>query len=237
MQNVLIVEDDLTQLNLLSDCIKNRYPCWMIQTACNYDIAEQLLLNSVASDKPFTLLLLDIQLSKEKGDCGGFFLARLARKSPCYYRVPILFLTAISDEGAFALSEFHCYNYISKPYTAEDIIFQLEQMLVTGYLEQTLELQDINRILHRVKLEDIYYIEAQAHILLIHTKNGKICTRQYTMERLTEVLTSDFIRCHRKFIINKRYVQSFDRISQYIRINDISITVGRAYIKRVEEGL
>lgn len=237
MQNVLIVEDDLIQLNMLCECIKKEYPGWIVQSACSYHAAEHLLNESVSLSIPFTLLLLDVQLSGGSTDRGGFFLAKTARRFPCYYRVPILFLTALSHEESFALSEFHCYNYISKPYTDKDILFQLEQMLLTGYLNQTIELTDTNRILHRISPEDIYYIESQAHTLLVFTTKGKINTRQYTLVQLASILDSNFIRCHKKYIINRDYVQSYDRISQYVRINGTSISIGRTYIRKVDECL
>ena len=88
MQNVLIVEDDLIQLNMLCECIKKEYPGWIVQSACSYHVAEHLLNESVSLNIPFTLLLLDVQLSGGSTDRGGFFLAKTARRFPCYYRVP-----------------------------------------------------------------------------------------------------------------------------------------------------
>ena len=76
MQNVLIVEDDLIQLNMLCECIKKEYPGWIVQSACSYHAAEHLLNESVSLNIPFTLLLLDVQLSGGSTDRGGFFLDR-----------------------------------------------------------------------------------------------------------------------------------------------------------------
>ncbi len=236
MHKVLIVEDDLTQLELLRTTINQKYPDWIVKVAANYSSAKNLLDNSLFSNEPFSLFLFDIQLSMEEGDRGGFFLAKEARKHSAYFKVPILFLTAISDEGSFALSEFHCYNYITKPYTMIDILHQLEQMLITGYLENTLELLDTNRILHRVHISDILTIESKSHTLTIYTKNnGSFVTRAYTLQKILSILGNDFIQCHRRIIINKTHIITYDKASQLININNRLIPIGRTFIKEMEK--
>ena len=134
MQKVLIVEDDTIQLNMLYQTIHDAYPSWNIFCVSDYAAADRLILDSLQKSASFTLFLLDIQLTKDIGNRDGFFLAKEIRQHSAYYQTPILFLTAVSDENYFALSNFHCYNYISKPYTDADIRYQLQQMLMTGYL-------------------------------------------------------------------------------------------------------
>jgi len=77
--------------------------------------AINVLRLSIEKENYFSLFLLDIQLSHEEGDRGGFIFANEIRKIPSYYMTPLLFLTAVSDENYFALSHYHCYNYIAKP--------------------------------------------------------------------------------------------------------------------------
>ena len=139
MQHILIVEDNNEQLNMLVSTIKNSYPSWVIDYASSYDEAVILIQRSV-EEHPFNLFLLDIQLAEDSSDRGGFLLAKEIRNIPNYYRTSILFLTSVHEASSFALSNFHCYNYITKPYTGIDILNQLEQMLLTGYLEKILRL-------------------------------------------------------------------------------------------------
>lgn len=234
MHNVLIVEDDKIQLEILANTIRTHYPGWNIQVASNYSDAKALLECSLNTSDLFSLFLFDIQLSLEEGDRGGFFLAKEVRKHTDYFRTPILFLTAISDEGVFALSQFHCYNYITKPYTPQDILCQLEQMLITGYLENSLEIMDTNRIQHKIRANEIYLVESKAHTLTICTANGDFITRQFSLEKILDVLGNDFIQCHKRIIVNKGHITSYDKSSQYLRINDHSVPIGRTYLKNLE---
>lgn len=233
MHHVLIVEDNHSQCTLLQQTLKNQYPDWNIETANNYEDGLYKLNNSLQKKPLFTLFLLDVQLSTTKGDRGGFFLAKELRKHPSYYTTPILFLTAISDEGSFALSEFHCYNYIAKPYTSQDILHQIEQMLLTGYLQNTISIIDTDRIQHKLFINDVYMIEAKSHSIIIHTATDEFTTREYSLEKIQKLLSASFIQCHRKYIINKQYITCFDQTSRYIQVGSFRLPCGRTYINNI----
>lgn len=233
MHRVLIVEDDLEQLKILKETLKIEYTDWDICTAENYENGIRLIQESLTKSL-FTLFLLDIQLTKSQGDRGGFFIAKELRSLPPYYRTPILFLTAISDYGNYALSQFHCYNYISKPYTPKDILLQIEQMLFTGYLENAITIKDINRISHKIFVNEIIMVEAKNHTLIIHTLNDMYITREYTLEAFNKVLGKKFIQCHRKHIINTEFFQNYDKVSKCVHVGNLWVPVGRTHYEELE---
>lgn len=236
MQKVLIVEDDTIQLNMLYQTIHDAYPSWNIFCVSDYAAADRLILDSLQKSASFTLFLLDIQLTKDIGNRDGFFLAKGIRQHSAYYQTPILFLTAVSDENYFALSNFHCYNYISKPYTDADIRYQLQQMLMTGYLRNnTLELTDTQRILHRTSFCDILYIKSAYHVLSVFCEADFFQTRQYSLESILPMLDKDFIQCHKQYIINTSKVLHLDITSKIVTLtsND-SIPVGKSFLQDIE---
>ncbi len=238
MQKVLIVEDDSIQRTSLAQAINNNYPDWMIDTADCFEAAKENILHSLDSDDYYTLFLLDIQLTNNSGDRGGFFLAEMLRKEMPYYKTPILFLTAVSDDNYYALSHFHCYNYISKPYTSEDIIRQLEQMLVTGYLSlNTFEIIDTSRIIHRCDSCNLKYIKSEGHVLLIQCENFSFRTRNYTIESIHKILNQDFVQCHKQYIINFNFVTNFDRLLRVINLDSETIPVGKKYLANIDHML
>lgn len=73
MLNILIVEDDTEQLKLLTDIISRTYTEWVVKTAENYNTAKTYVDESIQTHSPFSLFLLDIQLTEQPGDRGGFF--------------------------------------------------------------------------------------------------------------------------------------------------------------------
>lgn len=238
MQRVMIVEDEPNQRMELAATIEQNYPGWYIQTASTFDQANALLSSSIQSGQTYTLFLLDIQLSPKTDDRGGFLLADEIRKHSEYYRTPLLFLTSVSDKNHFALSHYHCYNYIAKPYQNNEIVDQIQHMIMTGYLQETtLSLKDEFRIFHTITLDDILYAQSAAHTITLILKQSTLTTRDYTMNSLLEVLGGNFCRCHKKYIINLNYIKSYDRTTQCIMVDDHCLSVGRAYKELLERSL
>ena len=230
MQHILIVEDDELQLKMLVDTISGHYPGWNVDACRTYDSALKLIKEScLDTSKEYTLFLFDVQLTECVTDRGGFQLAEEVRKIPMYYRTSILFLTGITNALTYALSTFHCYNYINKPYTCEDILNQLEQMIITGYLEQFTTIVDTDRILHKIRTEDITYVNSIRHLKAIHTTNSKIQTRDYSFDDLISMTNNKLTPCHKAYLINTRYISSYDKVTNSIVINGESIPVGRKY--------
>ena len=236
MHSVLIVEDDPVQLNILRDVIVRHYGNWNIVTASSYKEGYKALMDSVRMNDYFSLFLLDIQLSSDAGDRGGFVLAKDIRDIKEYYQTPLLFLTSVSAEVQHALSTYHCYNYISKPYTPEDIIFQLQQMLFTGVMkDKKIIITDASHISHNININDICYVTSNGHILKYKLTHGIIESRTYTLSKLLHILGDGFLQCHKTTIFNTKYFVSFDKCCQVIKINDTTLNVGRKYINSISE--
>lgn len=230
MQKILIVEDDILQLKQLYHSISSKYPSWDIVCSKDYDCAKKEILLSLDTKTYFSLFLLDIQLSSNSNDQGGFLLSELIRSSHPYYTTPILFLTSITDKMQHALNSYHCYNYIQKPFSNEDILFQLSQMLATGMLKsEAFVIHDTNRIQHRIFFDELLFIEAKNHTLILSTKRGKLLTREYSLNSISSLLDDNFVQCHRKYIINANYIENYDKTNRLVTICHESIPVGRTY--------
>ena len=233
MQKILIVEDDKLQRDQLYQSISMKYPSWNIICSKDYQSAKDEIDSSIEQNNYFTLFLLDIQLS-DSADQGGFLLSELIRSLHEYYTTPILFLTSITDQMQHALNSYHCYNYIQKPFSSEDILFQISQMLATGMLKNdTFIIHDINRIQHRIFFDELSFIEARNHTLILTTKRGKLTTREYSLSSIRPLLNSNFIQCHRKYLVNLNHIENYDKTNRMLKICDQSIPVGRTYQKNL----
>ena len=238
MSNILIVEDDLIQQNMLKTTIQSQYPSWQICTATTYEDAMEQLHNSLETRNYFSLFLLDIQLSQTEGDRGGFIFANEIRKQEPYFMTPLLFLTAISDENYFALSHYHCYNYIAKPYSQDAILFQLQQMLLTGYLKEiSLQIMDVDRIYHNVPVSSIQSIQSDRHVLTFYLKNGTLKTREYSLNSIEKKLGTPFLRCHKTIVVNTDCITSFDKKTQSLIVANRHIPIGRKYMTDVKTAM
>ena len=79
----------------------------------------------------------------------------------------------------------------------------------------------------KVELEEILYVEASGNYTQIQLKD-KLLSSRITINDLAELLPkTDFIRCHRAFIVAKNKVSKFDR--SQIWIGEKMIPIGATY--------
>lgn len=78
-----------------------------------------------------------------------------------------------------------------------------------------------------VRLTDIRYVESQRDYLLIHTRSGRLLTKQTLSSLEQELEGHGFIRIHRSFLVRARAVTSFS--SGQVDIGSVSLPVGRSY--------
>lgn len=235
MKRILIVEDDIQQLNFLEDCIKNYYKDSEVVCVASYDQGHDALAASIEKKEYFSLFALDLQLTSDSDDRGGFKLAGEIRKNSHYYKTPILFLTSITNEVMYAVSNYHCYNYLSKPYTKEDIVNQLEQLQITGYITNDIIFKDVNQVVHSLTPEDILFVESVRHNVIIHTSfNNLITAHNISFADFLEHGSKAFIRCHKRYLVNKNYINALDNLTNILHIKNISLPVGRTYKKEIQ---
>lgn len=234
MQRLLITEDNKEQCTILKNTIQNAFPNWKIETANCYSDGEKLIMKSIQTKNYFTLFLISVQLFKKQEDCSGFVLAEYIRQDSAYFTTPMLFLANTSDDSLYALSKYHCYDFILKPYSPKEILEQIRQMLLTGVLKKEyLKIKDTNRITYLVSFRDILYFTSNApHILTIVTKETSFHTREYTIDGLLQKLGFPFIRCHRKYVINKEHLYQVDKCLKLLKIATYDIPIGQTYISQ-----
>lgn len=234
MQKILIANNDTEQCTILKETIQGLFPDWKLEFVHCYLDGKVLIKESFQTNDYFTLFLLDKDLSKVQKDYHDSELADYIRKNPAYFTTPMLFFATTSEDCLYTLSKYHCYNYILKPYSPDQILEEIHKMLFTHILRRdSLEIKDINRIVHIVGYDDILYFTSNApHVLTIITKESSIYTREYTIDGLLQKLGFPFVRCHRKFVINKEYLHQVDKCLQYLKVDKYDIPIGRTYLNQ-----
>jgi DNA-binding LytR/AlgR family response regulator len=202
---ILIVEDDMIIAANISVQLSNLgYEVMGIETR-----GEEAILHALANTPD--IILLDINL---RGAINGIEVATEIKKSK---RVPIIYLTANSDEATFAKAKTtYPHAFISKPFNNLDLqrtIALVVERLKEGGLDsvdtsENLEvLEDRIFIRHngrmaKLLLDDILYIEADRNYSNIVTLTGEylISTTLKVVEN--EIKNPMFIRVHRSYMVN-----------------------------------
>lgn len=225
MPKIMIVEDDMIIANGLEKIIRSINKD--IETTITGYANEALV---TAKIETFELFLLDIQLN----DYSGYELAKELRDIDKYKLTPIVFITSIPSRESIAFKEIHCYDYIVKPFKEEEVIETIGTIINYG-INKKYEKRYINLVgrgyTYRINIEEIIYMESTRGKVKLVTVKGEEDLSNYTLYKLTEELTEDFVQCHRGFVININYIEKIDKTNSTIKLKDIDylIPIGRKY--------
>ena len=78
----------------------------------------------------------------------------------------------------------------------------------------------------KIAEQEILYCEAEGSYVKIVTENGTFIQRM-TLKKTLELLSDDFIRIHRSFVVNQHKISSSKSTTIYI--GDLKLPVSRAY--------
>ena len=116
MSKILLVEDDKSIVYALTDFLYSEG--FSVLYADGQKCALELL-----KSEPFDLILLDVCLL----DGNGFSLCAEIKKQ---YTIPVIFLTASSDEGSIVTGlDIGADDYISKPFKPRELISRIRSVL------------------------------------------------------------------------------------------------------------
>lgn len=200
---VLVVEDEVLIAETIKLYLEERGHIFL-ENATSYEEAVEMI-DKFQPD----IILLDIRLYGEKS---GIDLAKyLSLNKP---KLPYVFLTSHYDKNVLnkALAT-NPYGYLTKPINKESIWTTLE-MVINNQLKindqhDSLVVNDGNKT-HAITKGDIMYIQAEhVYVNIITNNNNTILTRSSLTQIWNKLQSDSFIRCHRSYIINKKYVSSW----------------------------
>ncbi len=222
MIRIAICDDDKIMLDYLEEKIREYYA-----ETCEikkYEGGESLL--SDIRKQLFDVLFLDIDMP----GMDGIALAERIRDDNQH--IKILFVTN-KDSLVYETFKYAPFRYIRKTHIDEELerdIKDLKKVLTddsrTGMF--VTELGDVC-----IKLKEIIFAEIYNHTLTIHTKNREleICKTLDDFEK--EIGDLGFIRVHKSYLVNYRYIRSFSG-KNVVLDNNKEIPVSKRRIKDVK---
>jgi CheY-like chemotaxis protein len=119
MVNILIVEDSVHDIKRYKEFIT---PSEHVKLFCASS-AEEVM--PVIKDNKIDVFFLDVNLP----GIDGFEFARKIRQLPGYFLSYIIFITGYSQNQLDVFKEFHCYDYIVKPFIKEEFSLKLDNLI------------------------------------------------------------------------------------------------------------
>ena len=161
----------------------------------------------------------------------------------------VIFTTAYRDY-AMEGYELNVVDYLLKPITFERFFkavnkyLELAQLTATSAPAQEAQREtasapdhlfiNVNKKHHRVRFNEILYVESLKDYLRIHTEETSLVTKEKISE-FSQMLPNNFIRIHRSFIVNKDKVTAFTATD--VEIGEKEIPIGGNYKMEVMERL
>lgn len=170
------------------------------------------------------LIFLDIKMP----DISGIdFLKSLSNP-------PMVIFTTAYTEHAVQSFELDAVDYLLKPFSLSRFLkasnkahelFNLRQQKADAKADYIFIKDGYEQI--KVSLNEILFVEASGNYTQIQLAD-KLLSSRITINELTEILPkTDFIRCHRAFIVRKDKITKFDR--NQIWIAEKIIPIGATY--------
>lgn len=153
----------------------------------------------------FDIIFLDIMMY----GMNGMKTAQLLRNKAFD---KILIFISSSREYVFEAYEVEAFQYLVKPVDNNKLKRVLQRAV--GKLEHNSEEYIIiskEGQRKKLRLKDIYYFEIKGRIIYVHGQEGSFNYYEQIGVLEKELLEKGFFRCHKSFLINLKYVDTYNR--------------------------
>jgi len=223
--NCIVIEDQMPAQEILKNFIEQT-PRLQLLRAFVSPLEALEMLDRLDVD----ILFLDIDLPK----LTGIELLR-SMKSP-----PKTIITTAFSEYALEGYELDVVDYLLKPFSFERFLKSISKIRK----EKNNNNSEINNEsifvknkgqIKKIDLKMILYVESKGDFNIICTESGREIAN-ISLQKMLQALDSNFIRCHKSYIINITFIEKI--VGNQILVKDKKIPIGRSYkedlIKRLK---
>lgn len=214
---IAICDDEISVQQILEEKVKGLFPNAVVE---KFTFGDDFIASGCKPD----ILFLDIQMPGKNG-METAKCVRLDNEDTI-----IIFITALEEYvyDAFDVGAFH---YLIKP--IEDIKFtevlnkaveqKNKQRIQKSEAEEPFLLIKYQSITRKILLKDILYAEVFNRKIVLHMKKGTI---EYygKLKEIESVTKGAFFRTHRAYLVNLKYVTSYESGKVYIKDKEVLLS-------------
>lgn len=223
----LLVDDEPLAIKLIENHISKIDALEVIAT-CNNALKAFEIINTQQID----LMFLDIKMP----NINGIDFLKTLKNPP-----KTIFTTAYRDY-AIESYDLEVVDYLLKPITFERFFKSINRFLraqkeVVVSIADKNDLEDFLLVKsgnkhHKIKIEEIIFIESLKDYIKIHTVNDKRIVAKYKIGEIEEeLINKNFLRIHRSYIVNTKKISAFTMSD--IEVNSVEIPIGASYKEKV----
>ncbi|MDA3929891.1 MAG: LytTR family DNA-binding domain-containing protein [Prolixibacteraceae bacterium] len=220
----ILVDDEPIAIRIVRNYLSN-FDEFEIVAECSNAIEAMKVMRTEKVD----LLFLDIEMPQLNG-------IEMLKTLPY---IPSVIYTTAHRNYAVEAFEQKALDYLMKPISMERFTSAINRFLdLKSHVQTHVQLRNQWVILKvdkknvKLQLETIQYVESMSDYIIVHTDESKLVCKDRISHFEEKLPSSDFIRVHRSYIINKLKVSAW--YGNTIEIGSIKIPVGRNYKAQVE---
>lgn len=231
MYQIAICDDEIQIVSELQDKIKCEFNKRMISAKylCLSDSRE---LMECLQNKHIDVLFLDIDMPYFTGmDIAGFI-------NKNRLNTLIVFVTS-HDALVYQTFEYRPFGFIRKSH----LDVELEPLIsrIAAELEERKEEITVTKgqEIIRISINSIVFVESFGNYLNIRTDKEEIRIRETLTSIENELKHKGFIRCHKGYLVNSRFISKLGKGQLEILVGDslCDIPIGRSYEKDVRKAI
>ena len=221
MLDIFVCEDNAAQRRTVVNIIQNTVLIEELDMQLTLDTGDPyMLLKKIKTSQNTGIYFLDIDLNSSMN---GMKLAQQIRLYDP--RGFIIFITAHSELSYMTFQyRVEAMDFVLKDNPAEAKV-KLRECLLNAMERHTLQTNKTHKVYTlevggrkiNVNYEDILFFETSSNIhkVILHAKDRQI-EFPSTLKELTGVFDSNFVRCHRAFLVNKNNIKEVDTKNRII---------------------
>lgn len=238
MKKVLVLEGEPQLGKKISEIV-----CMHDQNACVFQTSELAKAYQIVMSHDIELMIVDVVLNKgNPEDILGLKFVADVREMEKYGFVPIIVLSALSDEKLHVYSDLHCYGFLEKPFSTQ-VFSELVRDALRFRREERKRIFIHFRqggIIYPVRIKDIVFIEHKRRKMYVHTKDEEIEIPYHTCKQtLSELEEYGFVLCARGIVVNLDYIYALDTANHFVVLKESlgCLEMGRKYSKKIKDFL
>ncbi len=229
MIRIAIIDDDNTLCNVVEQYILSSCSDLQLKQCIDVYYTGESFCQALDNGECYHLLFLDIELAELNGIKVGDFIREKLKNN----RMQIVFISAKRDY-AMKLFEFRPMNFLVKSIT-KSMIYSCLQKYLELYPQTDYFSCKISKIHHNILYNTILYFESDNKIIKIHTLDS-VLEYYAKLSDIEKCLPSFFIRIHKSFIINQRYIHQHC-VDNVIMTDHSVLSISRKYQKSFRDKL
>lgn len=221
--SVLIVDDDVSDINVLNHILKPVYTVYFAKSG-------QIALRRAAEKKP-DIILLDVLMP----DMNGFEVLTALKNAEATKNIPVIIITGLSgvkdEETGLRLG---AVDYITKPFHSAIV-----KARVSLHLQITERIREKDQAgfvlktrqeLRNIPFRDLVYVDVTGHWLKFHMASGEVPEVYATLKEYEEIILADprFAHSHKSFILNMDYVDVVE-VSDVVMKDKTRLPISKRY--------